>query len=119
MAEVFYGLVNEENILIEYVKIQEEDLDLLNELKEKFGASNAYRLDLSKEVATIGEAYWNGYRFVWPSPYPSWVFNDELNKWEPPFSAPIEDGLYKWDEETISWISVGGPEIDDLPLPPE
>lgn len=119
MAEEFYGLVNNENILIEYFKIDTENIEILEELKTKYNATNAYKMDLSKEVASIGETYWNGSRFVVPSPYPSWIFNEEENKWEPPFSAPIADGVYKWDEETVSWITIEVDPVEGLPLPPE
>lgn len=106
MAEVFYGLVDENNILIEYFKVNEGDTDILNYLKEKYNATNIFKMDLSKEIASIGEAYWNGNRFVWPSPYPSWVFNDELNNWEPPIPLPEDNNVYVWNEETISWTMV-------------
>jgi len=38
-------------------------------------------------------------------PYASWVLNNSTWTWEPPVSAPT-DGMYKWNEETISWDKI-------------
>lgn len=35
-------------------------------------------------------------------PYDSWIFNNELCKWEPPI--PMPDGKYYWDEDTTTWV---------------
>jgi hypothetical protein len=106
MSEVFYGLVDENNILIEYFKINEEDLDILNKLKEKFNAANAYSMDLSREIASIGETYWNGTRFVHPSPFPSWIFNEDINDWTAPLPYPEDGNTYLWNETAINWEEI-------------
>lgn len=104
MAEVFYGLVDENNILIEYFKINEDDLNLLEILKEKFNASAAYKMNLEKENTAIGSTYWNGARFVHPSMYSSWIFNEDINDWEPPVPYPNDGENYIWDEPSTSWL---------------
>lgn len=38
-----------------------------------------------------------------PQPYPSWVFNETINRWQAPTEYP-EFGIHYWDEETLSWI---------------
>jgi hypothetical protein len=45
------------------------------------------------------------------SPYPSWLFNEEICKWEPPTPMP-ETGVWEWDETTTSWIVFVPPEPD-------
>jgi hypothetical protein len=43
--------------------------------------------------------------FIPPQPFPSWELNETTFLWEPPIPMP-EDGLYRWDEETLSWIAI-------------
>lgn len=41
-----------------------------------------------------------------PSPYPSWILNNNNLQWEPPVPIPSDADTipYRWDEETVSWI---------------
>lgn len=41
--------------------------------------------------------------FYEPQPYPSWTLNTQTFLWEAPTPMPT-DGIYKWDETTLSWI---------------
>jgi hypothetical protein len=37
--------------------------------------------------------------------YPSWIFNDGTCSFESPLGSPPPDGkIYKWDEDTVSWV---------------
>lgn len=43
--------------------------------------------------------------FFAPSPYPSWILNDDA-KWEAPVAMPTdapEGSFYKWNEDTQEW----------------
>lgn len=42
--------------------------------------------------------------FIQEKPFPTWVLNKELAKWEPPIPRPEGETLYIWSEETQSWI---------------
>ena len=42
--------------------------------------------------------------FYSPKPYPSWILNESTWSWEAPTSMPTDDQLYKWDENTVSWV---------------
>jgi hypothetical protein len=42
--------------------------------------------------------------FVVPQPFPSWTRNGSL--WEAPTPYPIDDNMYIWNEEEISWDEV-------------
>ena len=106
MSEKIYGFVDENNILREYAVIQENDIETLERLKNDFGYQTAYIMDWSKEVSDIGQTYWNGTRFVHPSPYPSWVFNDEANSWEAPIPHPNDGKSYIWDEDQQNWTEI-------------
>jgi hypothetical protein len=41
--------------------------------------------------------------FIFPQPYPSWIFNEEKQDWDPP--VPFPEGLeVYWDEQTQNWV---------------
>jgi hypothetical protein len=66
----------------------------------------SYNGNIRKRYAGIGYTYdENKDAFIMPSPYHSWVLNEEICDWEPPISKPAvtETTDWKWDEETISW----------------
>ena len=46
--------------------------------------------------------FFNNNAFIGPSPYPSWVLDENYN-WQPPVPLP-EDGVYEWDEVSVSWV---------------
>jgi hypothetical protein len=61
---------------------------------------------LRKNYAGIGYTYdRNRDAFVPPSPYPSWQLNDETCFWESPTPYPNDGNMYRWDEQTQSWIN--------------
>ena len=37
--------------------------------------------------------------------YASWVFNEETCNFEPPTAYPQDGKDYRWDEETLAWVS--------------
>ena len=39
-------------------------------------------------------------------PYPSWSWNADAKAWEAPVTIPDDDKLYRWDEETQSWLNI-------------
>ena len=53
----------------------------------------------------IGQEYLNGF-FLPLQPNPSWIRNDDYS-WSPPVAYPSDDNsIYRWDEETISWVPI-------------
>ena len=46
--------------------------------------------------------------FTAPQPYPSWTLIEETCLWQPPVPMP-QDGLYEWDEDTLSWLPITPP----------
>jgi hypothetical protein len=60
---------------------------------------------LRKNYASVGYTYDEARdAFVPPTPYPSWILNNDTCQWDAPVPKP-DDGLdYAWDEETISWV---------------
>ena len=58
-----------------------------------------------KNYAGIGYIY-DSVRdaFYEPQPYPSWTLNTDSCVWEPPTEMPDDDNMYRWDEDTTSWV---------------
>jgi hypothetical protein len=48
-----------------------------------------------------------GGAFIPPQPYPSWTLNPDTALWDAPTPMPTE-GLWSWDELTLSWVEVSG-----------
>jgi hypothetical protein len=44
--------------------------------------------------------------FYEPQPFASWALNEENWTWEAPTPMPIDEKIYKWDEEILSWQEV-------------
>ena len=44
--------------------------------------------------------------FIAPQPFPSWTLNLDTALWEPPTPMPEEGGPYRWDEDTLTWVSL-------------
>lgn len=67
--------------------------------------------ELPIDIAPYGEVgigfTWHGDHFRPPQPYPSWTWDD--TQWVAPVPMPSE-GLYTWDEATLSWVEIPLPE---------
>lgn len=44
--------------------------------------------------------------FIPPKPYPSWSLIPSTCLWDPPVPYPNDGLIYRWDEETLSWIEI-------------
>ena len=68
----------------------------------------SYNNNIRKRFAGVGFTY-DEQRdvFIEPSPYPSWVLNEETYDWQPPTPKPegTETTGWKWNEEITSWES--------------
>ena len=61
---------------------------------------------LRKNFAGIGFTYDREKdAFIPPQPYVSWVLDEETCLWNAPTPMPT-DGIYTWDEPTLSWVEV-------------
>lgn len=86
--------IEDESIGIQYCK------SLFDE--DTFWKQTSYN---SGNFAGIGYTYdENLNRFIPPSPFPSWTFNETTFIWEPPIAAP--NGKCRWDEESQSWKDI-------------
>jgi hypothetical protein len=62
---------------------------------------------LRKNYAGIGYSYDAGRdAFIPPSPFPSWVINEDTCLWDAPIARPTDGKQYAWDEATGNWVEV-------------
>ena len=65
----------------------------------------SYNNNIRKQYAGIGFRYDPvADVFIVPQPFPSWSL-DANHDWQPPTPRPTE-GIWYWNEETLSWIEV-------------
>jgi hypothetical protein len=41
--------------------------------------------------------------FIPPKPYNSWILNEDTCLWKAPVAYPNDEGIYTWNESTLSW----------------
>jgi hypothetical protein len=59
---------------------------------------------LRKNHAAIGYTYDEDRdAFIPPKPFNSWILNEQTCNWKAPVARPNDDGLYVWNESTLSW----------------
>jgi hypothetical protein len=44
--------------------------------------------------------------FYSQKPFASWVLNKSTWEWKAPVAYPVDGNDYKWDESTLSWLSI-------------
>jgi hypothetical protein len=111
--EIIYGFVNENNLLIGTAVIISGDITTLNRVKSEYNAFAYHIIDTEISHAVIVDySVWHNDRFVEPQPFPSWIFDENLNYWIPPVfppenaydpENPVE---YVWNEEILNWEQV-------------
>jgi len=47
--------------------------------------------------------------FIPPQPFPSWTFDEPSCSWIAPTPKPDDGELYRWDEDSQSWVLFVGP----------
>jgi hypothetical protein len=49
--------------------------------------------------------------FIPPSPFPSWVLDEDTCLWQAPTTRPkaTETTVWKWDEPSVSWVEIPRP----------
>lgn len=40
------------------------------------------------------------------SPFPSWVYDEQYGRWNPPHNHPDDEKQYRWVEETTEWVEI-------------
>jgi len=69
------------------------------------GGQHPENRPLRKNYAGIGFTYdAEKDAFIPPSPYASWILNEDTCLWESPISLPNDGKSYNWDEAQLQWI---------------
>jgi hypothetical protein len=78
------------------------------------GVHNGGGTPFRKNYAGIGYTY-DGVidGFIPPKPFPSWVLNEQTCLWDAPTPYPTDGAQYTWDEETLGWVELPTPELEN------
>ena len=99
MAESNYAMIKN-SLVTGVIVFDDPSEETLNYFKEY------HDVDLiipATDKGRVGNTY-DGQKYWFPKPYPSWVKNQELNDWESPIAYPEDGQNYFWNEETTSWV---------------
>jgi len=114
-----YAKINSEGI-VQQVVVMDNDLEanegekgcidwLQANVSSDTWIKTSYNHNIRKQFAGIGHFYDSVKdKFISPSPYPSWVLNDD-DDWTAPIPAPddVKDGKqYDWHEATQKWVEI-------------
>jgi hypothetical protein len=108
-----YAFLNSDNIVTEVI-VGIDETELIEGLNPEIWYGNfrgqvckrtSYNANIRKNYAGIGFTYdADRDAFIPPTPFASWVLNEETCNWEAP--VPMPDGNYIWDEDSVSWLEV-------------
>ncbi len=107
-----YAFLDENNIVTEVITgIDETELiegidpeTWYGNFREQTCKRTSYNNNIRKRYAGIGYTY-NATldAFIMPKPHASWNLNEETCDWEAPVAYPTGEGIYTWNESTLSW----------------
>lgn len=105
-----FAEIDENNIVIRVLvgdnNAPNEGLDWFVENLGGRWIQTSYNAHFRKHFAGIGYTYDEQLdAFIPPKPFGSWILNEGTCFWEPPIPMPTE-GIWQWDEETVSWTEV-------------
>ena len=113
-----YAFLDENNIVTEVI-VGTDETELIEgkdpetwygEFRGQTCKRTSYNGNIRKNYAGIGFTYDAALdAFIPPKPFESWILNQETATWEAP--TPRPEGLYNWDEETLSWIELEVEEV--------
>jgi hypothetical protein len=117
-----FAQLDSNNVVVQVIVVGNADTADANGVeKEHIGAAFCERLlggvwkqtsyngNMRKRYAGVGYTYdADRNAFIAPKPFPSWVLNNTTVDWEAPVARPNDDKMYRWDEETLSWIEIPG-----------
>jgi hypothetical protein len=109
-----YAFLNNDNIVTDVIVgidetelIEDKNPEIwYGEFRGQVCKRTSYNGNYRKNYAGIGYSYNETLdAFIPPKPYESWILNEETALWESPVPYP-EEGIYKWVEETTSWVEI-------------
>ena len=117
-----FAQLDSNNVVVQVIVVGNADTADANGVeKEHIGAAFCERLlggvwkqtsyngNMRKRYAGVGYTYNEALdAFVAPKPFPSWTLNNTTVDWEAPVARPNDGKMYRWDEETLSWVEIPG-----------
>jgi hypothetical protein len=99
--------IDENNIVLRVLVGNNSEADEGEAFMNSLGGTwvkTSYNGTIRKNYAGVGMSY-DAERdaFIPPKPFPSWILNEEICRWEAPVAYPTDGIMYKWDEETTDW----------------
>ncbi len=116
-----FAKINSENIVEQVIVISNDDIQNLDfpesePIGQQFIQSlglegnwlqTSYNSNFRKNYAGIDFKYdTDRDAFISPSPFPSWILNEDTYQWEPPIPYPANSYNYYWDEDTLGWVEL-------------
>jgi hypothetical protein len=116
-----FAKVNTNNVVEEVLVISNDDIQNLDfpesePIGQQFIQSlglegnwlqTSYNSNFRKNYAGIDFKYdMDRDAFIPPSPFLSWVLNEDTCQWEPPIPYPPNRYNYYWDEDRLSWVEI-------------
>jgi len=115
-----FAKLDENNVVTQVIVVANKDTaDAEGVEKEHIGAAFCERLlggvwkqtsyngNIRKNYAGIGYTY-DASRdaFIPLKPFNSWTLNEDTCQWQAPVAMPDDGKMYRWDEDTTSWVEV-------------
>ena len=107
-----YAYIDGDSIVV-MVIVGKDETELINGLDtETYYAQGtpwlvkrtSYNNNIRYNYAGIGYTYdTERDAFIAPKPFASWVLDEATCRWEAPVAMPSE-GMWRWDEATVSWV---------------
>ena len=106
-----YAFLDANNIVTEVI-VGKDETDLSEDWEQFYGAirnqvckRTSYHGNIRKNYAGIGYTFDSGRdAFIAPTPYPSWVLNEQTCQWEAPVPMPTDGKWYIWGEDKKAWF---------------
>lgn len=87
------------------VEQEEKGKQFCTELLGGNWIQTSYNATFRKNYAGIGFTYDQVKdAFIPPKTFNSWVLDETLYQWIPPTPYPQDGKIYRWNEETVSWV---------------
>lgn len=100
-------VVSNQDIIIDGKESEEKGIEFLVNLFGGIWKQTSYNGKIRKNYAGPGMFYdFEKDAFIAPSPYPSWVLEEETCRWKAPINCPGDIKDYIWNEPTLSWTAV-------------
>jgi len=113
-----FAKLDENNVVVEVHCVHNNELMVNNVEVEVMGVvflinwsggytnwkQTSYNRNFRKNYAAVGYTYDPSRdAFIPPKPYNSWTLNEDTCLWQPPVERPVDDNMYEWDEDSLSW----------------